>query len=555
MRKVLAVVLTAFWGMPAFAGGVALVLGNEAHDVLPDAPGAAGVMATVEALEGLGFLVLSGEGLNAEEMRAQLAGSYDQIAREEAERVVIVLSGHFAQSASGVWLMGADSRDDGLALADAQGLRLTTVMEIAAQATDDAVLWLALPEAQEVDFGRGLQPGLPAALDVPNGVSVLRGPVGAVIDGLRASLRPGTTLANVANSSRALSGEGEMSSSVPFLPEGFAPGARADQRAWAEAQEGDSEASYQAYLTAFPNGQNAQAARAELERIRNAPDRIEAALFLTRDERRAIQRDLSILGYDTRGIDGIFGPGTRGAVSSWQERNGLEATSYLTRDQIFTLAAQAADRAAEIEAEERAAREAAERADREFWALTGAAGDEPGLRSYLERYPEGIFAGLAQERLQQFDAERRAEERDRDLAAWRRARARDTVAAYESYLRDWPEGAFVDNARARLEDRQPRPEPAPPPAAAEPDPAESADMARARAAEAALGLAQPTRLLIERRLVRLGFDPGPVDGVFDDQTRVAIAQAQRRFDLRPTGYVDQDLLTMMVSNLFREFFD
>ena len=75
------------------------------------------------------------------------------------------------------------------------------------------------------------------------------------------------------------------------------------------------------------------------------------------------------------------------------------------------------------------------------------------------------------------------------------------------------------------------------------------------AAEAALGLNRATRVLIERRLARLGFDPGPIDGVFDDQTRVAIRQAQERFDLVPTGYVNQDLLTMLVSGLFQEFFD
>ena len=61
--------------------------------------------------------------------------------------------------------------------------------------------------------------------------------------------------------------------------------------------------------------------------------------------------------------------------------------------------------------------------------------------------------------------------------------------------------------------------------------------------------------MIEQRLARLGMDPGPVDGVFDAQTRVAIAQAQEFFDLRQTGYVNQDLLTMLISNLFREFFD
>lgn len=555
MRKVFAGLVMACFGLPVQAGGVALVLGNQSYDTLTEASEASQVMQTVSALEEMGFLVLAGEGLSAEEMRAQLAGSFEQIQREESERVVIVLSGHFARSGSGTWLMGTDSSRAGLALADGQGLRLDLVAEIAALASESAVLWLA-PAGDPPDLGPGLISELPEAFDLPEGVAVLRGPAAQVVQGLRASLRPGTTLASIARANRALTGEGALPEAVPFLPEGFTPGARADARAWALAQEADSEAGYQAYLDAFPNGQNAQAARTELDRIRNAPDRIEAALFLTRDERRAIQRDLTVLGFDTRGIDGIFGPGTRGAISNWQELNGLGQTGYLDRDQIFTLAVQAAERASEIEAEERALREAEERADREFWALTGAAGDEPGLRSYLERYPQGIFAGLARERLAQIALAQQAEQRNRDLAAWRRARALDTVSAYEAYLRDWPEGEFVENARARIEQRRPAPQPPIAEPGPEPEPApESPAVAQARAAEAALGLSQPTRLLIERRLERLGLDPGPIDGVFDDQTRVAIRQAQTRFDLVPTGYVDQDFLTMMVSNLFREFFN
>ncbi len=44
----------------------------------------------------------------------------------------------------------------------------------------------------------------------------------------------------------------------------------------------------------------------------------EAALRLTRDQRRQVQRDLSLMGYDTRGIDGVFGRGTRAAIAGWQ---------------------------------------------------------------------------------------------------------------------------------------------------------------------------------------------------------------------------------------------
>lgn len=548
MRRLVPVLLLWCLGVQAHASNVAFVVANQDYEVLGGARGAAVVAGAGEALEDMGFHVFSGDGLSTEEIRAQLSGMHEQILRDGAERVVVVLAGHFGHSRSGGWFMGREAEAQGLALADGQGLRLDIVLEIAALATDSAVIWLGDSDGS-VALGNGLEAGLPQRLMAPQGVGIVRGRPDQVLEGLRQTLRPGTALAAVVDRNRNLSGEGAIPTLVPFLPEGYAPAARADLRAFAAAQEADTEDAYQAYLDTFPNGQNAQAARAALERIRNSPERLEETLMLTRGERRAIQNDLSVLGYDTRGIDGIFGPGTRGAIANWQRQNDLSDTGYLTQDQIFRLARQGADRTLELEAEERARREAEERSDREFWAATGAVGDEAGLRRYLERHPDGIFAGLAQDRLGQIAAEAEEAARGRDLAAWRRAQGLDNVAGYGAYLDDWPEGAFADNARSRLRDLQRgSSEEAGPPGL------ERAALARARAQEQQLGLADPTRLLIEQRLARLGFDPGPVDGVFDDQTRAAIAGAQQRFDLQPTGYVNQDLLTMLVSNLFREFF-
>ena len=547
MRLVMACVLALWLAVPAQAENIALVIGNQVHDTLSEARGAGAASGAVSLLQDMGFDVIAGDDLSAEEMRAQLSGLHDRIARDGAERVVVFLAGHFAQAGSGTWLMGTDATRAGLALADGQGLRLDVVLEIAALAQTSSVVWLGAAGG-EGEYGLGLDPGLPDRLMVPQGVGVVRGRTDQLVAGLRALLRPGTPLAQVVDRNRALSGEGAIPVLVPFLPEDHTSSARADLRAFNDARDADTEEAYLAYLEVFPNGQNAQAARAALERIRNAPERVEQRLMLTRDERRAIQRDLSVLGYDTRGIDGIFGPGTRGAVSLWQAQNNLDETGFLTREQIFRLSGQAADRAAEIEAEERALRAEQERLDRDFWASTGAAGDEAGLRSYLDRYPNGIFAGLARERLAAIAERARDADRERDIAAWRRARARDTLGAYQAYLRDWPQGEFTDLARARIAARQPVSPPAPQP----PEPPVDA---QAQAAEQALGLTRPTRQLIEQRLARLGLNPGPVDGVFDDQTRVAIAQAQARFDLRQTGYVNQDLLTMLISNLFREFFD
>ena len=541
MRAVVVLAMGLMGAVQVQAAGVALVLGDDAASE-----------QTAATLDNLGFDVILGVNPGLDEMRAHLASAHSEIRAEAPDRVIVVLSGSFAHAPHAGWLLGPEGDRPTLALADGQGLRLDTVFAIASEAEGPALVWLGERVAAR-EFGLGLRAGLPETWALPEGVGVVKGPPADIARGLGSLMQPGTALSQVLSQHSSLSVEGAPALDTAFLPEDFAPLARADQRAFEAARETDSEEAYLEYLEAYPEGVHAEDAQEALERIRTAPDRIEAELFLTDDERRAIQRDLSVLGYDTRGIDGIFGPGTRGSIAEWQEATGREPTRYLTRDQIFALAAQAADRAAEIEAEERAAREREERADREFWAMTGAEGDAPGLRSYLDRYPDGIFAGLARERLDRIDAEEREAARDRDLDAWRLARRVDTVAAYERYLSDWPEGEFAELARSRLEERRPAPEPEPAPDPL-PVPADP-DVERARAAEAALGLSQPTRLLIEQRLVRLGLDPGPVDGVFDAQTRVAIRGAQERFDLRPTGYVDQTLLTMLVSNLFREFFN
>lgn len=555
MRGVLAFMAALWLAAPVQAENLALVIGNQIHDNLAEARGAEAASGAIGLLQNMGFDVLAGENLSAEEMRAQLSGLHERIDRDGADRIVVFLAGHFAQAGSGTWLMGADSTRAGLALADAEGLRLDVVLEIAALARTSAVVWLGDVGGEDA-FGLGLSQGLPERLMIPQGVGVVRGRTDHLLGGLRALLRPGTSLAPLVDRNRNLTGEGTLPVTIPFLPEGHASSLRADLLAFEAAREADTEEAYLAYLDSFPNGANAQAARAALERIRNAPERVEDRLQLTRDERRAIQRDLTVLGFNTRGIDGIFGPGTRGALRLWQTQNALEETGFVTREQIFRLNMQATARAAEIEAEERERRAAQERLDREFWAATGAAGDEPGLRSYLDRYPDGIFAGLARERLADLAERARAAElarqRERDIAAWQRARTRDTLGGYQEYLVEFPQGEFAELARARIAERQPAPLPAPEPA---PEPAEPLVDAQAQAAEEALGLTRPTRQLIEQRLARLGLDPGPVDGVFDDQTRVAIGQAQARFDLRQTGYVNQDLLTMLISNLFRDFFD
>jgi len=54
---------------------------------------------------------------------------------------------------------------------------------------------------------------------------------------------------------------------------------------------------------------------------------------LDRPAREALQIALQWFGYYTSGIDGAFGPGTRGAMTAWQAAMGLEETGVLTSRQ------------------------------------------------------------------------------------------------------------------------------------------------------------------------------------------------------------------------------
>ncbi len=49
---------------------------------------------------------------------------------------------------------------------------------------------------------------------------------------------------------------------------------------------------------------------------------------LSREERSELQERLSLAGYDTKGVDGIFGPNTFAALRGWQKFSGLVADGY-----------------------------------------------------------------------------------------------------------------------------------------------------------------------------------------------------------------------------------
>jgi len=371
-------------------------------------------------------------------------------------------------------------------------------------------------------------------------VTLASGDLDELIDMARdVALVPGRSLA-LARGDVALSGF--VADGVPFLPAlpavGPRPVADRDAAFWDVVDSMGDEAAYRAYLDAFPKGRFAESARAGLRAMADNADlravAAEEALGLDRDARRSIQRDLSLLGYDPHGIDGIFGPGSRAAITDWQRANGFEANGYLAEMQIEALANAAAIRAAELERAAAARKVEQERRDAAYWRDTGQGQDEAALRAYLERFPDGLYADVAQARLDEIEAARRAAAAAEERLVWDAVRGDDTVEAYRDYLRRYPDASFAEEARARLD-------------VLTAQAGNSAEIAEAKAEEALVAGNGVTRLLVETRLAQAGFDPGRVDGRFDDSSRRAIRRFQRAQNLDVTGYVTQGTMVRLLT--------
>ncbi len=86
-------------------------------------------------------------------------------------------------------------------------------------------------------------------------------------------------------------------------------------------------------------------------------------------------------------------------------------------------------------------------ADADAWALAERRNSLSAYQDYLRRFPQGDFAGVARTRVRDLEAEA---EQQRDLADWARAKDANSVAAYERYLSEHPEGRFVAAAEDRI---------------------------------------------------------------------------------------------------------
>ncbi len=547
MRRILLTSVFALLTVPALAEDTALILGTDRYEVLGRLPGAAGVTGAAGALTALGYTVVSLPNGRADTMAEALAGF--MTSAPGTGRTIVALSGRFATDGVRTWYLTAEAPVPGLLTLGPQAVSVDSLLAVLARAPGRAILLLGVDTGEDAVFDDWLTEGI-GVLDIPQGVTVLRGDPSDLADFMTDELPvAGADLAQLVADNGSLTVQGFLPPGVVFMPAAVTEApvidvpvvieTGAEDALWEGAVALDTVEAYRNYLRRFPTGRFADDAETAIAAIiaePNRPDRlIEDALVLTRDQRRNIQRNLSLLDFNPRGIDGIFGPGTRSAITNWQQDNGFAQSSYLTNEQINRIEAQAARRAAQLEADAERQRQEQARLDRAFWDETGASGDEAGYRAYLARFPDGLFAEDAADQLALIEADKRREAEAEDRAAWDQTRATDTEPSYRAYLRAFPDGVFMEEAQARI-------------AALTQENSDAGANDAAAAAEQALSLNALAARLVEVRLDQLGLNPGEVDGRFDAATRRAIRRYQRERDLPVSGYLEEQTLVRLLAD-------
>ncbi|MGH1353647.1 MAG: peptidoglycan-binding protein [Thalassovita sp.] len=534
-----AVALLVSTALPSLAEDFALLLTNRDYTRQTDALDAARHDGFKTAFELAGFSVMHGQDLDARG-QSRIASEFARSLRSgRVDRVVVVLSGHFAQGPTDSWLLARDSGKLNALRVGQFGLSITAISDVLA-GYDGKALVVLTPSRSNLDLGFGLEQGV-ENFELPQGVTRLKARTDNALVLLRNQVLAGRSLAQMAtNAQTGVSWAG-------FLPDrplgggaGISPGrarAIAEESYWSAARDVDTIEAYGAYLRRYPNGEFATAARNSIADIRNAPLReaqaTEAALNLSREARRNIQRQLSFLGYDTRGVDGIFGQGTRRAIALYQRNKGVPDTGYVSGNLITLLNRDVDERVRQQEEEERERRLEQERRDRDFWQSVGSRTGERGLRQYLRQYPDGIYADRARRELAEIEDRRRDDVDQRIRVAWDQARSADTIAAYRDFLRRFPNSQYQTAVQERI-------------AELEEEGRNREAIERDKAQEAMFVRSSATRLLIEKGLQARGYQPGVLDGKFDKKARRAIRKFQRANGLAATGYVSQKTMLMLL---------
>ncbi|UXX82264.1 peptidoglycan-binding protein [Roseovarius pelagicus] len=530
--------LLACSGMAA-ADNVALIYGDRGQSLLMQNPQETPTTAFTSELARADFRVIEPRRRDAASMREAAQEVETLLATGKVDRLLVVVYGPFAQNARDSWALSNDSIGASSITIGATGLSVTALSDMAERSGRGVVM--LVPGQSTPNLGSGLFPGLGEITSV-GGVTYITGNARALARVLRDDLLDGSTsFADIADDAPSgVEVAGFISPGIGFMGETEGPDAAQLMQAgyWQAIRDVDTVEAYRLYLRAYPKAANRSVAEERITFLQGEPERLareaEDALNLSRTAKKGIQRDLKLLGFYDRGIDGQLGRGSRAAIAAWQRNSGFEETSYLTGNQLFSLRNQAKEKQAALDAEAAEQKKLEERKDRAYWRQTGKDGSEAGLRAYLKRYPQGLFSDEARTKLSEIEDARQSEEERAERQAWQAAKAGDTPDHYRAFLATYPNGKFARRARARLNELE----------NAE---ASQGAIAQAAAEERNVASSRVTRLMIEQRLEQVGAQPGSVDGQFDGNTRNALRWYQDTRDLPVTGYVSRATLMRLLA--------
>lgn len=394
------------WAMPVSAADIALLVANvryDSRDRVRDADRDFGGVR--RAYERDGYEVITGRNVRSDQL-AELLREFEDKSRD-ADRVVVHFAGHVEASRQNLRFVPTDMGEGSLVGADYAAPSLDLIYELLAHRPGRAAVYIATPLKDVVEaVGDGP--------DIPQGVLVLAGDTRTVTHFVAGQILQRDAAATAAQDTNGVTALGYVSDVAMVKREQAdaddganddltaAERAVAEMTAWRAAATNGSREALEGYLSAYPNGLFSAEAKARLDALtpQTSPEeQIEQALNLTRAQRRNVQKNLTLLGYDTRGVDGIFGPGTRRAIERWQKAEQFRGTGFLDRAQLRVLEAAAEARQREIDAQEEEDRAKRDQEDLAYWQATGASGKANDLRDYLRKYPDGLFSAQARRSL------------------------------------------------------------------------------------------------------------------------------------------------------------
>lgn len=207
---------------------------------------------------------------------------------------------------------------------------------------------------------------------------------------------------------------------VSSTPDDTQPTRTDDDEAWVQALEKDTLEGYREYLTLFPEGKHKEKAQEQINAYDNRA-------WDTAEQRQTLS------GYEDY-------------LEAWPE--GLHASK--AREKIAEIKARA----------EAIAKDAAERAaqDTADWDAAALENTIDSYGRYLAKQPRGKWVSEAQNRINQIKANQAASAAQAaDRQAWESAKAANRADSYQQYLSSFPQGAFVPQAIAAIEQLKPSP--------------------------------------------------------------------------------------------------